>query len=153
MKSDFEKLSELWEAIKDIDEIVNSTSEAKIDEVINATKNLDKSLLDTDSQDKIIAGFRNGLLKIYKDLLESLNTGIDNLGGLSTKSISKTKPADSPNTTVNKLNNNGSTQEYLGKFGGDNCEEPIDDIKLEESLEPIKTPYPLFNGFSTVVED
>lgn len=115
MKTDFEKLNELWTAIRDVDEIFKSNTDDKIDDIINAVKNINKKEFDMESQDIIVGGFRQGLLNIYKELFDNLNKGIDELGGLAHSTINKSRPVDSDNTVVNRVEgvNNGSTQEYF----------------------------------------
>lgn len=115
MKTDFEKLNELWTAIRDVDEIFRSDNDDKIDDIINAVKNINKKEFDIESQNIIVSGFRQGLLNIYKELFESLNNGIDELGGLASCPMNKSNPVDSNNASVNKIEsvNNGSTQEYF----------------------------------------
>ena len=115
MKTDFEKLNELWTAIRDVDEIYKSDNDDKIDDIINAVKNINKKEFDAESQNIIVSGFRQGLLNIYKELFENLNAGIDEIGGLATCPMNKSNPVDSVNVSANKVvdgANNGSTQEY-----------------------------------------
>lgn len=145
MKSDFEKLNEIWTAIKDVDEIYNSNSEDKIDDIINAVKSIDKKEFDQEAQNIIVSGFRNGLLNIYKQLFDSLNKGIDEIGGLASIQMNKTKPSNSTNAYINNVKsiedvNNGSTQEY---FGTNNDVEVIDESRNPSFL----------NGFSRIHED
>lgn len=138
MKADFEKLNVLWTAIRDVDEIFKSNTDDKIDDIINAVKNINKKEFDMESQDIIVGGFRQGLLNIYKELFDSLNDGIDELGGLAHSPINKSRPVDSDNVP-NKVENvnNGSTQEYFVSSNN-----PDDDVefakvtKIDESKVP-----------------
>ena len=130
MKTDFERLNELWTAIRDVDEIFRSNNDDKIDDIINAVKNINKKEFDIESQNIIVSGFRQGLLNIYKELFESLNNGIDELGGLASCPMNKSNPVDSNNASVNKIEsvNNGSTQEY---FVSSHSSEDLDDDEPE----------------------
>ena len=143
MKTDFEKLNELWTAIRDVDEIFKSDNDDKIDDIINAVKNINKKEFDRESQDIIVSGFRQGLLNIYKELFENLNNGIDELGGLASSPLNKSKPIDSDSTTVSSRVrhesnfNNGSTQEYF--VSSQNTEEETNytrDITIDETKIP-----------------
>ena len=162
MKTDFEKLNELWGAIRDVDKIYNSTSGERIDNLINAVKNINKSEFHEEAQNKIITGFREGLLNIYKELFNNLNKGIDNIGGLAPVSnVSKVESGESIDSTVNQYNNinNGSTQEYFSLFTEDNnVDSSLTTIAAEKdnnSLTVIddKNSTSLFNGFSAISED
>lgn len=142
MKTDFEKLNELWTAIRDVDEIFKSDTDDKIDDIINAVKNINKKEFDMESQDIIVSGFRQGLLNIYRELFDNLNNGIDELGGLAHSKINKARPVDSNNTSVNRVEdvNNGSTQEYFvsSQSSNDIEEEPeyTKTVTIDESRVP-----------------
>lgn len=73
---DFEKLCSIYSAIKDIDRIRNSNSEEKFDEILNVIKDIKKTEFDDENMEKIIDGIRDALLKIYKESLIKLNSGI-----------------------------------------------------------------------------
>lgn len=73
---DFEKLCSIYSAIKDIDRIRNSNSEEKFDEILNVIKDIKKTEFDDENMEKIIDGIRDALLKIYKESLTKLNSGI-----------------------------------------------------------------------------
>lgn len=73
---DFEKLCSIYSAIKDIDRIRNSNSEEKFDEILNVIKDIKKTEFDDENMEKIIDGIRDALMKIYKESLTKLNSGI-----------------------------------------------------------------------------
>ena len=138
MKTDFEKLNELWVAIRDVDEIFKSDNDDKIDDIINAVKNINKKEFDAESQNTIVSGFRQGLLNIYKNLFENLNSGIDEIGGLATCPMNKSKPVESNIASVDKVEsvNNGSTQEYFVSSQSTEETNYRRDVAIDESKIP-----------------
>lgn len=75
--AEFDKLNTIYTAIRDIDKIIFSDSSEKIDDIIMAIKNIDKKEFDQENENKIIMGFRDALLKIYKDNIDLLNSNIE----------------------------------------------------------------------------
>lgn len=73
----FDKMKEYYTAIQDIDRISKSDSIDKIDDIIIAVQGVKKSDFDTVSTKKIIEGFREALVKMYKDISSSITDIID----------------------------------------------------------------------------
>ncbi len=76
MNPEFAKLNQLHEAIRDLDKICKSNSDSKLEDVLMAVKDIDKSLYDTNLTDIIIMSIRQAIEKIYAETLERLNNQI-----------------------------------------------------------------------------
>lgn len=88
--TEFEKLSEIYGAIKSIDRIVASDSKEKLDNVLVALKDIKKEEFDSDITLEIINGYRNALLKIYQNIIGDLNTSIENIDNKTENNDDKT---------------------------------------------------------------
>lgn len=73
----FDKMKEYYTAIQDIDRISKSDSIDKIDDIIIAVQGIKKSDFDEESTNKIIEGFREALVTMYKDISSSITDIID----------------------------------------------------------------------------
>lgn len=78
MKSEFEKLNEIYTSITDIDRILRtSDNKDKLDNVFNAIKNINRSELDQQIiNDLVVRGIRNALVKIYNETLAEINKNV-----------------------------------------------------------------------------
>lgn len=76
MMHEFEKLNELYIAIRDIDKIIMSDSKDKLDDLNNAIKNIDKNKFDKSVENDIIFSYRDALVKIYENCINELNSNI-----------------------------------------------------------------------------
>lgn len=78
MKSEFEKLNEIYTSITDIDRILKTADDRdKLDNVFNAIKNINRCELDQRIiDDLVIGGIRNALVKIYSETLAEINKTI-----------------------------------------------------------------------------
>ena len=99
---EFDKLSTVYDAIKGLDKVLESKNDDKIEEVINCIKEIDRSEFDPEIQNRIITDFKEALLKIYNDTLESLNLDIDIKTNLEYKPKDKYKESKIENTSMNE---------------------------------------------------
>lgn len=73
---EFDKLSTVYDAIKDLDKVLESKSEDKLEDAINCIKNVNRAEFSPEIQDRIINDFKDALFKIYNDTLSELNLDI-----------------------------------------------------------------------------
>lgn len=77
MKSEFEKLNEIYTSITDIDRILKtSDNKDKLDNVFIAIKNINRSELDQQIINNVISSIRNALVKVYQETLVEINKNI-----------------------------------------------------------------------------
>ena len=75
MKQEFESLSMLYTAINDIDNIISrpNNDECKLDDVLQAVKEINKKDYDPSIEATIIQQIRNAIEKMYIDRVKTIN--------------------------------------------------------------------------------
>ena len=78
MKQEFESLSMLYTAINDIDNIISrpNNDECKLDDVLQAVKEINKKDYDPSIEATIIQQIRNAIEKMYIDRVKTINESI-----------------------------------------------------------------------------
>ena len=78
MKLEFESLSILYTAINDIDKIISrpDNDECKLDDVLQAVKEINKKDYDPSIEAAIIQQIRNAIEKMYIDRVKTINESI-----------------------------------------------------------------------------
>lgn len=78
MKQEFESLSMLYTAINDIDNIISrpNNDESKLDDVLQAVKEINKKDYDPSIEATIIQQIRNAIEKMYIDRVRTINESI-----------------------------------------------------------------------------
>ena len=78
MKQEFESLSMLYTAINDIDNIISrpNNDECKLDDVLQAVKEINKKDYDPSIEAAIIQQIRNAIEKMYIDRVKTINESI-----------------------------------------------------------------------------
>ena len=78
MKQEFESLSMLYTAINDIDNIISrpNNDECKLDDVLQAVKEINKKDYDPSIEATIIQQIRNAIEKMYIDRVRTINESI-----------------------------------------------------------------------------
>lgn len=94
MTQQFEKLNEIYSAIKDVDKIIMSDSKEKLDDVINALKNIDKNKFDKSLENNILFCYRDALVKIYNSSISELNSNIKDSSYIKSMLEKKTEVRD-----------------------------------------------------------
>jgi hypothetical protein len=95
----FEAMSELMSAIKQIDRIIEQEQDAVLDNVLMAVKDINIDCFDKDIKLNIAEKFREGLLKMYKDQVQyankaiGLDTNFENSDSTSVSGMSVPDPA------------------------------------------------------------
>lgn len=98
MKSEFEKLNEIYTSITDIDRILKTADDRdKLDNVFNAIKNINRSELDQQIINNVISGIRNALVKVYHETLTEINKNITPEPVTRVSSITETEKAATVN--------------------------------------------------------
>jgi hypothetical protein len=72
----FKKAETTWEAIKDLDRILSTQSQEKLDETMHALADIDKTEFSIEDQNKIVSSIRSCLVKIYREAMTSINNDI-----------------------------------------------------------------------------
>ena len=86
ISDNFEKLKDLYTAIVDLDNILNSDTDEKFDFAVNVVKNLNKKEFSQELQNKIILDIREAIEQIYVRDMNSVNESIS-LGAVMIGSI------------------------------------------------------------------
>ena len=78
MKQEFESLSMLYTAINDIDNIISrpNNDDCKLDDVLQAVKEINKKDYDPSIEATIIQQIRNAIEKMYIDRVRTINESI-----------------------------------------------------------------------------
>ena len=73
---EFDKLDQLYTALRDIDNVENSKSDCKLDDVWNVIKDIDKTQFDDGIEDDIVSSIRSAIEKIYLNYFNQVNSVI-----------------------------------------------------------------------------
>ena len=140
MKEVFEELSTIYTAIGDLDILLKSSSNEKIDDVMNYIKGIDRTKIDLEIQDRVVASIKEALINMYHNKLKEINNApaltnttfrtyepakvqesasqiLERIANSPLEGVTTARSSivlDSEEDTVRMSNNGGSNKEAIG---------------------------------------